>query len=142
LAAVLALTILVTGKKHTDTENALWTFILFALGAALSFYFGRKSVKDAANELVRPQARGAARRLITLGRGVGMFETLIERQRMRAQEAARESDSVPLAEIEVAYDVLLMNARMQVRTISDALEDWREFEPEIVNQLVEDELSA
>jgi len=136
LAALLALTIAVTGRKSTNnTESALWTFILFAIGSGLSFYFGRKSIKDAAIELVRPQARGAARRLVTLGFGVAGFRPLIERHRKAAQGEARDAGCVPLSHVQLAYDVLLAHMETQILTISDALEDWREFEPEIVNKL-------
>lgn len=138
LVVLLVLTIVVTSKEDTtNTESALWTFILFGIGIALSFYFGRKSINEAATELVRPQARGAARRLVTLGFGVGEFRPLIERHRRQAQAEADGRGTVPLSNVELAYDVLLGHMQMQIWSISDALEDWREFEPEIVNQLEE-----
>ncbi len=56
LAALLAFTLNVTGKDDaTNTETALWTFILFAVGIGVSFYFGKKSTAEAARDIVRPQ---------------------------------------------------------------------------------------
>jgi hypothetical protein len=138
LVALLALTIAVTGRKHaTDTENALWTFILFAIGIGVSFYFGRQSIKDAASDLVRPQARGAARRLITLGSGIAGVSQLIELHRVAASETAKTAGSVPLQQVTMGYDVLDLYVSRQLETVGDALEDWREFEPKIVNELEE-----
>ncbi|HET9677535.1 MAG TPA: hypothetical protein VFP21_08545, partial [Solirubrobacterales bacterium] len=60
LIVLLALTIFVTSRKSTtNAESALWTFILFAIGLAATYYFGRKSVSEAAADVVRPQARSA-----------------------------------------------------------------------------------
>ena len=141
LGVLLALTIIVTGReKATDIENALWTFILFAIGLVVSLYFGQKSVKDAAADVVRPQARGAARRLGTLGRGIRSFLDVIELNRQAGEEIAQQSDGrVPMDHLDLAYATLFVQIEAQMRTVVDALEDWREFEPEIVNELRETE---
>jgi hypothetical protein len=35
----------------------------------------------------------------------------------------------------LAYDNLAFHIELQMRTVIDALDDWREFDPEIVNEL-------
>lgn len=137
LAALLGLTIWVTGRNGaTGTENALWQFILFGIGLGASFYFGRQSVSQAAADVVRPQARAAARRLTTLGRGIRGFGGVIDLSRDAAEELAeRNQGSVPIQHVAHAYDVLYVQIEMQMRTVIDALEDWRQFDPEIVNHL-------
>jgi hypothetical protein len=130
LGALLYFTIEVTAKPHaTDTENALWTFILFAVGILLSYYFGRQSVEEAAADLVRPQARSAARRLVTLGRGVKTVSVVIEMHRDAAADlAATNHGDVSLEHVNLALDSLTTYVNLQLLTIADALEDWRQFD--------------
>jgi hypothetical protein len=137
MAGLLALTVAVTSRDDaTNMETALWTFILFAVGAGISYYFGQRSIKEGADELVRPQARAAARRLVTLGRGLQSLGALINLSRVAARRSAEDhSGSVPMSHVDFAYDALLIQLDAQAQTVIDALEDWREFEPEIVNEL-------
>lgn len=136
LVGLLWLMTKVTGGKNTEKEDDLWTFITFAIGIAVSFYFGMQSIKNAAANIVRPQARGAARRLINLGLGLQMFDEVLQRHREAAEEqAVSNRGAVPLEQVTLAYDNLSFHIEGQKRTVVDALEDWREFEPEIVNDL-------
>jgi hypothetical protein len=137
LAALLAFTLKVTSKDDaTNTETALWTFILFMIGLAVSYYFGKQSVEQAAADLVRPQARSAARRLVTLGQGIRTLELVVERQRQAAAEAAATNHgNVGLDRVDLALDMLLTYSSLQLLTVNDALEDWRQFDPAIVNDL-------
>ena len=140
LTGLLALTIYVTGRDDTTSrESALWTFILWIFGLGASFYIGRESVKAAAAEIVRPQARGAARRLVTLGRGIAGFTEVVELNRQAAGDLAdRNSGSVPIRQIEHSFDLMDLYMRGQLQAVSAALEDWREFEPEIVNEILKE----
>jgi len=137
LVALLVLTIVITGRSSTTNgESALWTFILFVIGLAATFYFGRKSVSEAAADVVRPQARSAGRRIITLGKGIGLFRAAMREQHSAARHAATENGgNVPIASIELAYATLDLQVEQQMLSVIDALEDWREFDPEIVNEL-------
>jgi cytochrome c biogenesis factor len=137
LITLLVLTIVVTSRKNTTNgESALWTFILFAIGLAATYYFGRKSVSEAAADVVRPQARSAGRRIIALGKGIGLFRAAMQEQHSAARNAATENDGkVPIASIELAYATLDLQVEQQMLIVIDALEDWREFDPDIVNEL-------
>jgi hypothetical protein len=138
LAGLLGLTLLVTSKDDTtNTESALWTFILFASGLGVSFYYGQRSIRDGAAELVRPHARGAARRLVTLGRGHQNLVRTIQLYKTAAARQAGKEDPrvVPLEAFDLACDVFLVHIDGQQQTVNDALEDWREFDPAIVNEL-------
>jgi hypothetical protein len=138
LFGLLALTIYVTGRDDTtNRESALWTFILWMFSLALSFYFGRVSVKNAAAEIVRPQARGAARRLVTLGQGIVGFSEMVELNRQAAGDLAdKNSGVVPLTQVEHSFGVMDLYMRGQLQAVAAALEDWREFEPKIVNEIL------
>lgn len=137
LIALLVLTIFVTSRKSTTNgESALWTFILFAIGLGATYYFGRKSVSEAAADVVRPQARSAGRRIITLGKGIGFFRAAMKVQHSAARNVAAENDGkVPIESVDLAYATLELQMQQQVLMVIDALEDWREFDPEIVNEL-------
>ena len=137
--ALLVLTLVVTTRKDTtNAETALWTFILFSIGFGASFYFGRQSVREAAEDVVRPQARAAARRLVTLGYGIrGSTEVVARNRRAAAEIADAGAGNVPIEHLELAYAALDVEFDMQIRMVVDALEDWRQFEPEIVNELLE-----
>lgn len=141
LVLLLVLTIHVTTRKDTtNTETALWTFILFAIGLAASFYFGRQSVSAAAADVVRPQAKAAGRRLVTLGKGVGALRQALKLHQGAAEVAAeREHGKVPLEMVDLASRSLEIQLDLQMRTVVDALEDWRQFDPEIANELLEDD---
>jgi cytochrome c biogenesis factor len=140
LVALLVLTLVVTSKRSTtNTEAALWTFILFAIGLAVSFYLGQRSVSEAAAEIVRPQARGAARRLKALGRGIQSFGNVIDLSREAARDIAQQDDGkIPIEHLNFVFDTLYIQIESQMTTVVDALEDWREFEPDIVNELAEE----
>jgi hypothetical protein len=137
LVGLLVFTLVVTGQKDTtNTEGALWTFILFAVGVAATFYFGRQSVRDAANEVVRPQAKSAARRLITLGRGINSLREILREHQNAAHATADGSEGkVPVESIDLACSILEVQLDQQMLSVVDALEDWRQFDPEIKNEL-------
>jgi hypothetical protein len=86
---LLWFTLQVTAKEETTkTETALWTFILWAIGLGVSYLLGKRSVTDAAANIVRPQARSATRRLITLGKGIRTMASVIEMHRGSADDFA------------------------------------------------------
>ena len=141
LIALLVLTIYVTSRKDANnTETGLWTFILFAIGLGVSFYFGKKSVTEAAADLVRPQARSAARRLVTLGRGIGAFRQVLDQHRRAARTTAESNNgAIPIEDFDLVCETLDIQVQLQTKMVIDALEDWRQFDPDFANELMEDE---
>jgi hypothetical protein len=136
LAALLGFTLYVTSRKGTtNTESGLWTFILFAIGIAATFYFGRQSVKAAATDLIKPQAGSAGRRLITLGRGMNSIRAVLRVHRNAARQAAEVNDGVvPIESVELTCSTLEIQIDQQMSSVLDALEDWRQFDPSIENK--------
>lgn len=137
---LFALTVAVTSKDDaTNTETALWTFILFAAGIGSSYWFGKRSVTDAAKEQVRSFASPAARRLITLGAGLRSIQKDLELHEHSARKAASDSgEGVPIEQIETANESVRIHLDLQTKMVVDALEDWRQFDPEIANELMEE----
>lgn len=111
-----------TARTITPLEGALFQFFALAAGLTGSFIFGKQSARAAAQEIIKPHARSAFRRLTSLYLGLSKIA--------RAIKAARNlrSDSVELAEL----DGLVMS---QLATADDALEDWRDIVPEELDDL-------
>jgi hypothetical protein len=138
-AGLLAATIWLTGQKDmTNRENGLLQFIFFAAGVALSFYFGRQSVVEAAQDVLRPHGRKAVRRIVNLAQGITSFATVIREQRsLLADQARASSGQVPFEQVEFTFNTLDIVVAGQLRTAADAIEDWRDIVPDEVRALEE-----
>ena len=111
-----------TARTITPLEGVLFQFFALAAGLTGSFIFGKQSARAAAQEIIKPHARSAFRRLTSLYLGLSKIAGAIK--------AARNlrSDSVELAEL----DGLVMS---QLATADDALEDWRDIVPKELDDL-------
>ncbi len=113
----------------TGLESTLWQIFVFAGGLAGSFIFGRQSAREAAREVLKPYARGAARYLISLYKSI-----------MRARSAATMQTPQDL-ESSAGYHVirayLIATFTEQLATADDALENWRDVLDEELEDLIE-----
>ena len=57
-----------TTRVLTAVESTIWQVFVLTVGLAGSFIFGRQSVTEAAKEIIKPHARKAFRRLVSLYR--------------------------------------------------------------------------
>jgi hypothetical protein len=109
-------------RDLTSLENALLQAFSLALGLIGSFQFGKQSAKDAAKELIKPHARSAFRRLISLYESLSRVGYVIE-------------------ETSDAYDSSITMGKLQaivieqLATADDAIEDWNDIVPEEVAEL-------
>ena len=114
----------VTGDL-SSLESILLQIIFLAIGCSVSFFVGRRSVSDAAKEVIKPHARKAFRRLVSLYRSLSRAANVIE----SAQDSESPEDHrVALAKL----DIIVTE---QLTTADDALEDWRDIVPEDVEEL-------
>lgn len=114
-----------TERTLTNLESVILQ--AFALGAGLvgSFVFGRQSAREAAREIIKPHARSAFRRLLSLYQSLSRVGTTIE--------ASQKSDSPEDNEVTLAkLEAIVIE---QLATADDALEDWRDIVPEDVEEL-------
>lgn len=137
MGAALAITILITSRKEvTDFELGLLQFILFAGGAALTWIFGRRSVKAEAEDLIRRDGQKAIRRIVNLADGVTYFDGILNRESTQLEVMAGDNDGmVPVAAVGAAFDALADHVPGQLRTLDDAIQDWRDIVPEQVADL-------
>ena len=125
---ILALIILVAIAATRDLsglESVLLQIILLAIGSSISFFAGHRSAREAAEAIIKPHARSAFRRLLSLYRSLSRAANAIE----SSQSSESDGDyQVVLARLEeiVAY---------QLMTADDALEDWNDIVPEDVKEL-------
>ena len=116
---------MITDPPLTDLENVLLQIIFLAIGCSVSFFVGKKSVEKAAKEIIKPHARSAFRRLVSL------YESL-----SRASTEIQSLDnSESLEDYRVAFAKLDAIVTEQLTTADDALEDWRDVVPEDVEEL-------
>ena len=115
----------VTKRTLTGLESTLWQIFVFGVGLTSSFVFGRQSAREAASEIIKPHARSAFRRLISLYNGLS--------------RAAKAIESSQRSESDEDYQVLLARLREivahQLITADNALEDWNDIVPEDVAEL-------
>jgi hypothetical protein len=137
LGGLLLLTILVTSREDaTNLENGLLQFIFLGAGVGFSFYTARKSAQAAAVEVLRPHGAKSVRRLLTLAAGIQNYSVVIDKERAMLVDLAQQGQ-VPVNYASHSLDVVQAHIDGELRTVSDALEDWRDVVPEEV-QLVEE----
>ena len=107
------------------SSDVLLQFIFLAIGCGVSYWVGQQSVKKAAEEIVKPHARSAFRRLRSLYDNLSRAATVIESGQVSDSQENYQVALARLEEIVVA----------QLSTADDALEDWRDIVPEDVEEL-------
>ncbi|MFT3930635.1 MAG: hypothetical protein QM709_10115 [Spongiibacteraceae bacterium] len=112
-------------RTLTNLENVLLQSFSLIIGLAGSFLSGSHSAKDAAREIIKPHARSAFRRLISLYESLSRVGGEISASR---SNGSNSDDSVVLARLEAIVIE-------QLATADDALEDWNDIVPEDVAEL-------
>ena len=111
--------------KYTNLESYFLQICGALIGIAVSFYSARLSVREAAREIIKPHARSAFRRLLSLYRSISEVGRIIELSR---NAESLDSDKVILAELKGIVFWKLVTA-------DDALEDWKDIVPDEVKEL-------
>ena len=114
-----------TTRTLTGLESVILQFFSLMAGLVGSFFFGRQSAREAAREIIKPHARSAFRRLLSLYQSLSRVADVIESSQ-NAQ--APEENQVTLAKLEAIVVEQLASA-------DDAIEDWRDIVPEEVKEL-------
>ncbi len=121
----IALLFIISASKRelTDLENALFQVLSLGAGLLGSYILGKQSTRAAAIEMVKPHARSAFRRVMSLYMGLSRLAGIIENTK----------DSVsPHVDYLNIYQAVVME---QIATADDAMEDWRDLVPEDVEEL-------
>ncbi|MDE0086756.1 MAG: hypothetical protein OXU23_13645 [Candidatus Poribacteria bacterium] len=114
-----------TTRALTAVESTIWQVFVLTAGLVGSFIFGQQSAKEAAREIIKPHARSAFRRLVSLYESLSRASTVIE---LTESSESSEDIRVTIAKL----DAIVTE---QLNTADDALEDWRDIVPEDVEEL-------
>ena len=125
LATAVFFTYVTTTRPLTDLESVLFQLFTLVTGLIGSFFFGRRSAREAAREIIRPHARSAFRRLVSLYHSLSRVACVID----SPQNSESPKDcQVILARLEgIVVE--------QLAAADDALKDWRDIVPEDVEEL-------
>ena len=125
ILALIILVVIAATRDLSSLESVLLQIILLAIGSSISFFIGHRSAREAASEIIKPHARSAFRRLISLYNGLSRAATVIE----SSQSSKSDEDyQVALARLEEIVTE-------QLTTADDALDDWNDIVPEDVAEL-------
>lgn len=114
-----------TTRRLTQVEGVYLQALPWITGVLASLVFGRMSARTAVREVIRPHARSAFRRIVSLYDSISR----VARTVAEAQESDDNHDHlIALSKIE-AFVV------EQLSTADDAIEDWRDIVPEDVDEL-------
>ena len=114
-----------TNRSLTPLEGALLQFFILSVGLSGSFWFGRQSAMKVAREIIRPHARAAFRRLVSLYSSLSRVSEIIK--------SAELSESVE--DYRIALARVDATVKGQIEMADDALEDWRDIALEDVDEL-------
>ena len=110
-----------TKRTLTTLESTLFQILILGTGVAASYRFSQSSAKVAAEQLIKPHARSAFRRMNNL------YGSLFDVKRIiRLHKESKGTNPNHVIEIVEAI------VDQQVKTVVDAMEDWRDIIPEDV----------
>ncbi len=114
-----------TTRTLTGLESFLLQIFTLVTGLVGSFIFGRQSAREAAKEIIKPHARSAFRRLLSLYQSLSQVAQVIESSKKRRY----------IGDYQITLAKLEASVGEQLATADDALEDWRDIVPEDVEEL-------
>jgi hypothetical protein len=113
-------------RKLTDLENVLFQIFSLGIGLIGAYVLGEASSKEKAMEIVRPHARSAFRRVLSL------YESLSRLlQTMGRSKQLLDGNPSAIAAIEMFESLVLE----QLCTSGHSIEDWEDLVPEEIAEL-------
>lgn len=116
----------VSERPLTQLESAFFQMFVLLAGLSGSFIFGRQSAIKSAREIIKPHARSAFRRVLSLYNSLSRLAFTIDH--------AKSSNSNSMKE-QAVLDKLEAIVTEQIFTANDALEDWGDIVPDDVDEL-------
>ena len=128
LSVSISVAFLVMASKRdlSALENTLLQIISLGLGLVGSYIMGKESAQETARDIIKPHARSAFRRLLSLYKSLSRLAFAIHSARSAVPENA---------EAVAILDRLDAIVTEQIGTADDALEDWNDVVPEEVANL-------
>lgn len=111
--------VIATERPLTEVEAIVLQFLTLCSGLFGSYIFGRQTSQNKLKEMMTPYARSAFRRLISLYHSLSRVAGIIE---------GNSDDSLKV------YTIRAIVIE-QIATANDALADWQDIVPELVDEL-------
>jgi hypothetical protein len=113
-------------RDLTGLENTLLQVFSLGLGLLGSYILGKESARESSREMLKPHARSAFRRLLSLYKSLARLALAIEGAR---SGASQNQQALIILE---RLDAIVIE---QIGTADDALEDWNDVIPEELTSL-------
>lgn len=113
-------------RELSPLENTLLQVFSLGLGLLGSYVIGQHSAQQTAQDMIKPHARSAFRRLVSLTHSLSRLATTMQSIRPNEEKNPQAAAIVDRLESLVVE---------QIATAADALEDWRDVLPEDFNAL-------
>jgi hypothetical protein len=130
--AILFVVISLFKGNLTTTENILFQILMLGCGLTGSYYFGRNAAKQSAQDVIKPHAKSAFRRVLSLYYSLSRLAHKIEEYKIKYKD---DSDKETTKHV---LEVLENMVIEQISTADDALEDWKDIVPEEVKMIIKD----
>ena len=124
VAFVATLVIVSSIRELNPLESILLQVLILGTGVWATYLISQQSAVNTARDLLKPSARSAFRRAISLYRGLYSMKEIIGQSRNNSQHAAEQ-----------VVDLIEVVVNLQINTAEDALEDWRDLVPDEVADL-------
>jgi hypothetical protein len=122
----VAFLVIASHRKLTDLENVLFQVFSLGIGLIGAYVLGESSSKEKAMEIVRPHARSAFRRVLSL------YDSLSRLlQTMGRSKNFLDGNPSAIAAIEMFESLVLE----QLYTSGHSIEDWEDLVPEEIAEL-------
>ncbi len=128
LSVIISIVFLFMASQRdlTGLENTLLQIFSLGLGLVGSYVMGKESARETAKEIIKPHARSAFRRLLSLYKSLSRLAFAIQSARAGVPE---NPEAVAILD---RLDAIVIE---QIGTADDALEDWNDIVPEEVANL-------
>lgn len=135
LAVVVSIIFIIvaTIRDLSALENTLLQVFSLGLGLVGSYILGQESARNAGREMMKPHAKSAFRRLLSLTQSLSRLAQTMESIRPRQEESPH---------IPAILDRLEGIVVEQIAQAADALEDWRDVLPDEFQAMKENPLGA
>lgn len=126
VAIAIAFVVVAAHRDLSSLENVLLQVMSLGLGLFGSYILGEASARDNAFEIVKPHARSAFRRVLSLYQSLSRLLRIMNNDKAKIQG---NSEAVLIIE---KFESIVFE---QLATSGDSLEDWSDLVPEEIAAL-------
>ena len=126
-------------KTPNQAAAGLLQSLTLVLGVGVSIYAGRRTSIRSAQESIKPLARSAFRRALTLRRASVEIMNTFDQYAVKLDEQKTPGGDVAMLHVAFAFDALKSQVGGQAATIDDAMWDWRDILPEVQDIIDKDQ---